>query len=79
MKTRDIAVGRKNWMHLGTQESGEKVAAIMTVIASAQRAGHNVRRYLSAVLEKLCNPGFKITEIQSLLPGNWNDSVTTEA
>ena len=70
---RDIAGGRKNWMHLGSQESGPKVAAIMTVIASAQRAGHNVRRYLTAVLEKLSNPEFKITQIATLLPGNWED------
>jgi transposase len=32
---RDIAIGRKNWMHLGSQESGPKVAAIMTVIISS--------------------------------------------
>jgi transposase len=63
---RDIAVGRKNWMHLGSQESGQKVAAIMTVIASAQRAGHNVRRYLTGVLEKLADPEFKITHVTFL-------------
>jgi transposase len=71
---RDIALGRKNWMHLGSQESGPKVAAIMSVIASAQRAGHNVRRYLTAVLEKLADPEFKITQIETLLPGNWKEA-----
>ena len=76
---RDIAVGRKNWMHLGSQESGQKVAAIMTVIASAQRAGHNVRRYLTEVLEKLADPAFKITQIETLLPSNWTDLTMTEA
>jgi hypothetical protein len=76
---RDIAVGRKNWMHLGSQESGQKVAAIMTVVASAQRAGHNVRCYLTEVLEKLANPDFKIGQIQTLLPGNWKDLTITEA
>lgn len=68
---RPIAVGRKNWLHLGSQESGPKVAAIMTVIASAQRAGHNVRCYLAAVLERLADPQFKITRINELLPKNW--------
>jgi len=70
---RDIALGRKNWMHLGSQESGPKVAAIMSVIASAQRAGHDVRRYLTAVLEKLADPEFKITQIETLLPSNWKE------
>jgi transposase len=76
---RDIAIGRKNWMHLGSQESGPKVAAIMTVFASAQRAGHNIRRYLTSVLEKLADPAFKITQIQTLLPGNWKDLTIKEA
>jgi hypothetical protein len=68
---RDIAIGRKNWIHLGYQESGPKVAAIMAVITSAQRAGHNVRRYLTAVLEPLADPAFKITHIETwrLTPG----------
>lgn len=68
---RPIAVGRKNWLHLGSQESGPKVAAIMTVIASAQRAGLNPRDYLAAVLERLADPQFKITQIHELLPKNW--------
>jgi hypothetical protein len=43
-------------MHLGSEESGPKVAAIMTVIASAQRAGANAREYLAWVLPKLADP-----------------------
>lgn len=69
----DAAIAAEQWMHLGSQECGPKVAAIMTVITIAQRADHNVRRYLTAVLEKLADPAFKITQIQTRLPGNWKD------
>ncbi|RFC47734.1 MAG: hypothetical protein DVB22_003076 [Verrucomicrobia bacterium] len=31
-----IALGRKNWMHLDSEDSGPKVAAIMTVIGREQ-------------------------------------------
>ncbi len=65
---RPIAVGRKNWMHLGSQESGPRVAAILTVIASAQRLGHNVRDYLARVLPRLADPKFTTRSLPELLP-----------
>lgn len=69
---RPVALGRKNWLHLGSHESGPKVAAIMTVVASAQRLGLNVREYLGEVLETVCDPvGFNITRIDELLPTRW--------
>ena len=69
---RPVALGRKNWLHLGSHESGPKVAAILTVLASAQRLRHNVRDYLGQVLEKLCDPvEFNITRIGELLPTRW--------
>lgn len=68
---RPIALGRKNWMHLGSEESGPKVAAIMTVIASAQRAGLNVRDYLGAVLPKLADPATRAPALDEMLPTAW--------
>lgn len=68
---RPIALGRKNWMHLGSEESGPKVAAIMTVIASARRAGANVREYLSWVLPKLNDPATTEADLVEMLPARW--------
>ncbi|MEN9284814.1 MAG: hypothetical protein RLZZ179_2307 [Verrucomicrobiota bacterium] len=68
---RPIALGRKNWMHLGSEESGPKVAAIMTVIASAQRAGANVREYLAWVLPKLADPATSEAALAEMLPARW--------
>jgi transposase len=68
---RPIALGRKNWMHLGSEESGPKVAAIMTVIASAKRAGANVREYLAWVLPKLNDPATTEADLVEMLPARW--------
>ena len=72
---RPVALGRKNWMHLGSQDSGPPVAAIMTVLASAQRAsaqraGVNLRLYLAQCLEKLSDRSFTTDQIHTLLPEN---------
>ena len=68
---RPIALGRKNWMHLGSRESGPVVAAIMSVIASAQRAGHNIRDYLTEVLDRLSEPECRTASLRDLLPTVW--------
>jgi hypothetical protein len=41
------------------------------LISSAQRAGLNVRDYLSDVLSKLADPAFTTGQLASLLPENW--------
>jgi len=55
-------------MHLGSQESWPIIAAILSVIARAQSAGHNVRDRLKEVFEHLCDPSFSISE---QIPSNW--------
>ena len=34
---RPVALGRKNWIHIGSQEAGPKVAAILSIIESCRR------------------------------------------
>jgi len=53
---RGVAVGRKNWIHIGSAPAGPKVAAILSVMESCRRLGIDVRDYLEAVLPKL-RPG----------------------
>jgi transposase len=43
---RPIALGRKNWLHLGSEEAGPRVAAILSVIETCRRLDINVREYL---------------------------------
>ncbi len=43
----------------------------MTVIASAQRRGLNVRDHLSFILRRLADPAFKTGSLPELLPTRW--------
>lgn len=66
---RGIAVGRKNWLHVGDKTAGPKVAAILSVIESCRRIGVSARDYLLAVL-----PGMdrrKLTEVAQFTPAHW--------
>ena len=50
---RPVALGRKNWLHIGDEKAGPKIAAIMSVLATCRRLGIHPRDYLMAVLPKL--------------------------
>lgn len=50
---RPVALGRKNWMHIGDEKAGPKIAAIMSVLATCRRLGIHPREYLLAVLPRL--------------------------
>jgi len=58
---RPIAIGRKNWLHLGSKEAGPKIAAIFSVVESCRKLGVPIRQYLAGVL-----PGLADRSIQSL-------------
>src|SRR6185436_4065263 len=47
---RPVALGRKNWLHVGSAKAGPKVAAILSVVESCRRLGLPVKDYLMAVL-----------------------------
>lgn len=50
---RGVALGRKNWIHIGSEAAGPKVAAILSVVESCRRLGVSARQYLEAVLPGL--------------------------
>jgi transposase len=58
---RSIAIGRKNWLHLGSKEAGPKIAAIFSVVETCRRLNIPIRKYLGDVL-----PGLANRSIQSL-------------
>ena len=66
---RPVALGRKNWLHIGSPQAGPKVAAILSVVESCRRLKVSVRDYLAAVL-----PGFgdlPIRCLADLTPAVW--------
>jgi transposase len=58
---RPIAIGTRNWLHLGSKEAGPKIAAIFSIVESCRKLGVPIRKYLADVL-----PGLADRSIQSL-------------
>ncbi len=65
---REVAPGRKNWLFVGTVESGERAARLMSLVSSANRHQLDVWRYLKDVLDRLLAGE---TDYSKLLPDVW--------
>jgi transposase len=66
---RGVALGRKNWIHAGSEKAGPKVAAILSVTESCRRLGLNAREYLASILPGMANRPVQHTS--SLTPAAW--------
>ena len=66
---RGIALGRKNWIHVGSREAGPKVAAILSLVETCRRTGIAAREYLGGVLPGL--GGVSIQRIGEFTPTAW--------
>jgi transposase len=66
---RPIATGRKNWIHIGSQQAGPRVAAILSVVESCRRLNIPVRDYLGDILPGLANT--KMQRVADLTPAAW--------
>lgn len=66
---RPIALGRGNWLFVGSLRAGQRAAAIMSLIQSARLNGHDPYAYLKDVLTRL--PTQKNSQIAELLPHRW--------
>jgi transposase len=66
---RPVAVGRSNWLFLGSDRGGRTAATLMSLCASCKRVGVEPLAYLRDVLERIStHPGRRIAE---LLPDRW--------
>jgi hypothetical protein len=52
---------RRNWLQIGSEKAGPKIAAIFSILESCRKLGVPVRQYLADVL-----PGLADRSIQSL-------------
>jgi hypothetical protein len=67
---RDQAVGRKNWLFLGSDNGGKTAAVLYSLVASAKRHHLDPQAYLTDVLRRLpavTNP----LALRDLLPDRW--------
>ena len=67
---KEQALGRKNWIFLGSDQGGQTAAVLYSMVASAKRHHLDPQAYLTDVLTRLpqmSNP----LELRSLLPDRW--------
>lgn len=69
---RGIAVGRKNWLFLGSDNGGRAAATYYTLIQSAKRHGIDPYAYLRDVLLRITTESN--TDLRELLPGRWKNA-----
>lgn len=81
---RPIAIGRKNWLFLGNEESGDTFSILASFTLTCQRLGIDVYQYFLDVLNRLCSNQYE--SLEELLPHRWqkariaaNDSSTAAA
>lgn len=66
---RPWAIGRKNWLFVGSEQAGERAAVVMSLLQSAKLHGHDPWAYLKDVLTRL--PTQINSRIEELLPHAW--------
>ena len=69
---RGVALGRKNWIHLGDKQAGPRVAAILSIAETCKRQGLPLRDYLLAILPGMADR--KRSEAANLTPIRWKQS-----
>ena len=70
---RPIALGRKNWLFAGSDDGGERAAAIYSLLGTAQLNGLNIEAYLRHLFQIL--PDHPINRVEDLLPWNVADQL----
>ena len=63
---RPIALGKKNWLFVGSERAGKRAAAIQTLLGTAKLNNLNPAQWLTETLEKL--PTWPNSRIEELLP-----------
>ena len=66
---RPVAIGRRNWTHIGHEKAGPRVAAILSIVETCRRLKIPARQYLAAVLPGLAN--LSIQRLPELTPTAW--------
>jgi len=63
---RPIAIGKKNWLFVGSERAGQRAASIQTLLGTARLNGLDPAAWLKDTLEKL--PTWPASRIDELLP-----------
>ncbi len=66
---RAIALGRKNYLFVGSQTGGKTAAVTYTLIETAKLNGVDPQAWLADTIARI--PDYKITKIANLMPWRW--------
>jgi transposase len=69
---RPLAIGRKNWLFVGSETGGEAAAIILSLVQSCRASGVNPREYLEDVMRRLMSHSNQ--KLHELLPIEWAQS-----
>jgi transposase len=74
---RIVALGRKNFLHVGNEDAGANIAGLYSLVATCAANGKNPLAYLNDVLGRIgSHPNDRLDE---LLPHNWKPPETPTA
>jgi transposase len=68
---KQVAIGRKNWLFVGSVAAGERAADFLTLVSSAVRNDLDVWAYVKDVLDQLLAGS---TDYESLRPDRWRQA-----
>ena len=75
---RPTAVGKKSWLFVGGETTGQRTAIIYTLVECARRYGHDPELYLADILERL--PAMtNQDDLGALLPSRWQPATAAGA
>ena len=79
---RGVALGRRNWIHVGSEGAGPKVAALLSILETCKRLKINARHYLEDVLPQLAYRDTRpevaaLTLLADLTPAAWQHARAT--
>lgn len=66
---RPLAIGRKNWLFMGSEEGGKAAAVLLSLVQSCRAVGVNPREYLEDVMRRLMDHNAQ--KLKELLPMEW--------
>ena len=66
---RPVVLGRKNWIHFGSQDAGPRIAAILSIVETCRRLKIPIRDYLGSILPGLAD--FPVRRVAALTPTTW--------
>ena len=66
---RPLALGRKNWLFVGSEEGGEVAATLFSLVQSCKASGVNPEKYLTDVMKRLMSHNAQ--KLVELLPDQW--------